>query len=143
MVEMQLFASVPNGPTPIESALLDWVISEAKREYDGLCPRAWYAALLGAASRLANPAWKDLKDFPKPLSTILLEAHYAEYRTMHANYVAEAPTHELQDKMKWLRKRRRRKGVEPSYEDIVERAWVEEELCERASIATMMDEGPA
>lgn len=143
MVEMQLFAALPQGPSATESALVDWVTTEAKRQYSGLCPRQWYAALLGAAARLANPSWRDLGDFPEPLAGKLIAAHYAEYRTMHANFVTEAPTDELRDCLKAFRQRRRRPGAEEWYEDIVYRTWLEEELAERAIIAQAMSRGQA
>ena len=57
MVELQLFAAVQPGPSAIESALLDWVMSEAKRQYGGTCPRQWYSALMDTAKRIANPNW--------------------------------------------------------------------------------------
>lgn len=132
---MQLFSPVPHGPSATESALVDWVTTEAQRQYSGLCPRRWYDALLRAAARLANPSWKGLGDFPEPLTAKLVAAHYAEYRTMHANYVTEAPSHELRERLKHFRGRRRRPGAEEWYEDLVFHIWIEEELAERAIIA--------
>lgn len=140
MVEMQLFSELPQGPSATESALVDWVTNEAKRHYSGHCPRQWYDALLAAATRLANPSWKDLHDFPNPLTMKLVAAHEAMFRTMEANYVTEAPTHELRARLKAIRARRRRPGADEWYEDLVERIWIEEELAERVVISQALAE---
>ena len=137
MTELRLFniASV-SAPAAADSALLDWVSTEAARDYSGPCPIRHYHALYSAATRLCNPDLEK-KPFPPIIAEKLTAAFNAMFRTMEANMVVEATTDELRRELRAMRDRRPRLPGDEWYETLVTRSWIEEELRERAIVAQM------
>lgn len=143
MTEMQLFnVAGLGGPTAVDSALLDWVCTEARREYVGPCPIRQYHALYSAAIRLCNPNLEK-RPFPPVIADKVTAAFNAMFRTIKANMVIEASTNELRSELRAMRARPAKVSADEWYETLVTRCWIEEELRERAAIANATSQSPS